>query len=214
MKVNLKIQTLIVKIVHILINPNETISKLPTKIEASSVTTAYNIDNYLTINVKDDNGKPVSGVDVTVDLNGVKTYTTDNNGQIMVPTKYLVPKTYTAQITFNGNSKYIKSTNAVEVVVIKATPKLTAKNKKFKKTKKVKKYPVILKTNTNKAMQKVKLTLKIKGQKTITAKTNSKGKAIFKIKKLTKKGKYKAAVKFNGDQYYNKVSKKVKIILK
>jgi len=190
------------------------VSKLPTKIEASSVTTAYNIDNYLTINVKDINGKPVSGVDVTVDLNGVKTYTTDNNGQIMVPTKDLVPKTYTAQITFNGNSKYIKSTNAVEVVVIKATPKLTAKNKKFKKTKKVKKYPVILKTNTNKAMQKVKVTLKIKGQKTITAKTNSKGKAIFKIKKLTKKGKYKAAVKFKGNKYYNKVSKKVKIILK
>lgn len=190
------------------------VSKLPTKIEASSVTTAYNIDNYLTINVKDINGKPVSGVDVTVDLNGVKTYTTDNNGQIMVPTKDLVPKTYTAQITFNGNSKYIKSTNAVEVVIIKATPKLTAKNKKFKKTKKVKKYPIILKTNTNKAMQKVKVTLKIKGQKTITAKTNSKGKAIFKINKLTKKGKYKAAVKFKGNKYYNKVSKKVKIILK
>ena len=63
-------------------------------------------------------------------------------------------------------------------------------------------------------MEKVKVALKIKGQKTITAKTNSKGKAIFKINKLTKKGKYKAAVKFKGNKYYNKVSKKVKIILK
>lgn len=38
-------------------------------------------------------------------------------------------------------------------------------------------------------MKKVKLTLKIKG-KTYKATTNSKGKATFKITKLTKKGKH------------------------
>ena len=47
-----------------------------------------------------------------------------------------------------------------------------------------------------------------------TAKTNSKGKATFKIKKLTKRGKYTAAVTFAGNKYYNKVTKKVKITVK
>ena len=40
-------------------------------------------------------------------------------------------------------------------------------------------------------MKKAKVTLKVKG-KTYAAKTNSKGKATFKITKLTKKGTYKA----------------------
>ena len=48
----------------------------------------------------------------------------------------------------------------------------------------------------------MKVTLKIKG-KTYKATTNSKGKAVFKITKFTKKGKYTATVKFAGNSYYN-----------
>ena len=50
--------------------------------------------------------------------------------------------------------------------------------------------------------------------KTYKATTNSKGKATFKITKLTKKGKFKAVIKFSGDKNYKKVSKKVKIRVK
>lgn len=45
---------------------------------------------------------------------------------------------------------------------------------------------MILKNSKGKAIKKMRVTLKIKG-KTFSAKTNSKGKATFKIKKLTKK---------------------------
>ena len=62
-------------------------------------------------------------------------------------------------------------------------------------------------------MAKVKLTLKVKG-KTYKATTNAKGKAVFKIKKLTKKGTFKAKVKFAGNTYYNAVTKTVKIKIK
>ena len=95
----------------------------------------------------------------------------------------------------------------------KTTPKLIASKKTFKKSVKIKKYTATLKTNKNKPIAKTKLTLKING-KSYKAKTNSKGKAIFKIKKLTKKGKYKATVKFAGNAKYNAVSKKVKIVIK
>jgi hypothetical protein len=62
-------------------------------------------------------------------------------------------------------------------------------------------------------IKEAKVTIKI-GKKTYKATTNAKGKATFKIKKLTKTGKYNAVIKYNGDNYYNKASKKVKITIK
>ena len=130
-----------------------------------------------------------------------------------VSTNGLVPKTYTAKITFNGNTNYEKSTKSVKVTVKKATPELTAKAKTFKKSLKTKKYSITLKTNQNKAMKNTKLTLKVNG-KTYSATTNSKGQATFKITKLTKKGKFNAVVTYKGNVYYNKVVKKVQITIK
>ncbi len=187
-----------------------TVNKQATSIAASDVSTTYNINKDLVITLKDSTGKALSGVKVTVDLNGAKTYTTDKNGQVKVSTKGLAPKTYTVKITFNGNVNYEKSAKNVKVTVKKATPKLTAKKKTFKTSKKVKKYKIKLKDNTGKAIKKAKVTLKVKGKK-YTAKTNKKGKALFKIKKLKKKGTYKAKVTYKGNKYYNKVSKKAKI---
>ena len=65
----------------------------------------------------------------------------------------------------------------------------------------------------SKAIKSVKVTLKIKG-KTYTAKTNSNGKAIFKITKLTKKGKYSAKIKFAGNGYYKASSASKTITIK
>ena len=94
----------------------------------------------------------------------------------------------------------------------KKNTKITAKKKTFKAKKKVKKYTITLKSGKT-AVKKVRVTLKI-GKKTYKARTNNKGKATFKIKKLTKKGKYKAVIKFAGDKNYKATSKKVKITIK
>ena len=192
---------------------NVTVSKVPTEITANDVTTTYNSNKDLVITLKDSTGKALSGVKVTVDLNGAKTYTTDSNGQVKVPTKGLAPKTYTVKIAFNGNTKYVKSVKEVKVTVKKATPKITAKKKTFKATTKTKKYTITLKDNTGKAIKNAKVTLKVNG-KTYKATTNSKGKATFKITKLNKKGTYKATVTYKGNKYYNKATKKVKITVK
>lgn len=219
---------------------------------------------------------------MTVNLDGNKTYTTDENGQINVPTYGLEVKTYDVAIIFSGTSNYLESANATTVTISnyqylglnvmddmnnpignaealitingvayksvtdingyarlvlviddkdkesnsssdkdnkgnthvkpKATPKIIAKKKTFKKAIKVKKYTVTLKVN-GKALAKKTLYLKIKG-KTFKAKTNAKGKAVFKIKKLSKKGKFKATVTFKGDKLYKKVTKKVQIVIK
>ena len=187
-----------------------TVNKQATSITASDVSTTYNINKDLVITLKDSNGKALSGVKVTVDLNGAKTYTTDKNGQVKVSTKGLAPKAYTAKVTFNGDTNYDKSTKDIKVTVKKATPKLTAKKKTFKTTPKTKKYTITLKDNTGKAIKKAKVTLKVKG-KTYKATTNSKGKAVFKIKKLNKKGTFKATITYKGNKYYNKITKKANI---
>ena len=184
--------------------------KLPSQIIADSIITVFNANDELVITLVDIKGNAISGAEITVDLNGAKNYFTDDKGQVKVSTKGLVPKTYLVNIIFNGNTNYEPSTKDIEVTIEKATPKLIAKNKKFKTKTKTKKYSVVLKDNTGKAIKKAKVTLKIKGKK-YKAKTNSKGKATFKITKLNKKGTYKAVIKYRGDKYYNKAGKKAKI---
>ena len=189
-----------------------TVNKGSTILAASAVSTTYGKSKNLVITLKDSKGNKLSNVKVTVKVKSSKKYTTNKNGKIKVAIGKLVPKTYTAKITFKGNSNYEKSTKSVNVTVKKAKPKISAKAKTFKKSKKTKKYSIYLKAN-KKGIKKVKVTLKV-NKKTYKAKTNSKGKATFKITKLNKKGKFTAKVKFAGNSYYKAVSKKVKITVK
>ena len=189
--------------------------KLPTKIIAPSVKTVYNSNKKLIVTLKDSNGNLIANAKITIVLNGQSSeIITKENGQasLSIPSK-LSPKDYTVSISYDGDETHIKSTAITKVIVKKATPKLIAKKKTFKAKEKIKKYKIVLKDNGYKAMKKVKVKLRIKG-KIYNAKTNSKGKAVFKIKKLTKKGKYTAKVIFNGSKCFNAVSKKVKIYIK
>ena len=95
----------------------------------------------------------------------------------------------------------------------KIDTKIVASKKTFKAKAKTKKYVIKLKTKTGKAIKGMKVTLKIKG-KTYKAKTNSKGKATFKISKLNKKGKYTAKITFAGNSNYKGSTKTVKISIK
>lgn len=186
------------------------VKKATTKLTAGAVTAAYNDNKYLVITLKDGADKPIIGASLSVDFKGVKTYTTDKNGQVKISVQNLAPNTYVAKISYAGNETQNRFDSYRMIVVKKATPKLKVKAKSFKVKTKTKKYSVILKSNKNKAMKNVKVYLKVKG-KTYAAKTNSKGKATFKITKLTKKGKHTAVVAYKGNAYYNKVAKKVKI---
>jgi hypothetical protein len=110
--------------------------------------------------------------------------------------------------TDNNNQK----TDQQKTKVTKKATKITAKKATFKAKKKTKKYSIILKAG-KKAISKVKVTIKV-GKKTYAAKTNAKGKATFNLKKLTKKGKYTAVIKFAGNKNYKATSTKVKITVK
>ena len=192
---------------------NVTVNKINTQIIASQLTTTYGMDGKLIITLKDITGNPVMNTNLTVNLNGVKTLTTDNNGQVQISTLGLTPNTYKADIVFDGNNNYINSNSSVNVIVKKATPKLIAGAKTFKVKVKTKKYTVILKDNNAKPLKNAKITLNVKG-KTYRATTDAAGKATFKITNLKKKGKYMAKITFNGDVYFNMISVSVKIKVK
>ena len=198
---------------------NVEISRKTPELTATSVTTTYNVNKDLVITLKDEKGEALSGEEVTVDLNGAKTYTTDENGQVKIATGSLVPNTYNVKISFAGNDYYLGSDATAKVTVKKATPKITASAKTFTFEDKTKKYTVTLKDNNGNALKNTKVTLKVNG-KTYTATTNSKGVATFKLsditkgKKLTKKATYNAVISFAGDKYYNKVTKNVKLSVK
>ena len=150
---------------------------------------------------------------LTVKING-QTYTKELvNGKATIT---LPDGSYDAVITYSGDSKYagftITKKVTVQKPVTKKTSKIVAKKKTFKAKTKTKKYTVTLKSGKT-PIKKVKLIIKIKN-KTFKATTNAKGKATFKIKKLTKKGKYTATIKFAGNKNYKATSKKVKIFLK
>lgn len=185
-----------------------------TKISASKVTALYKAKKYLVATLKTNDGKLIKNANIIVNINGKKSVlTTDSNGQVKFSTNKLVPKTYTAVISFAGNAKYVNSSAKVKVVIKKLTPKFVAKKKTFKVKTKTKKYTVTLKNNKNKVMKNKKVTLRVKG-KTYKAKTNKKGKATFKITKLSKKGTFKGVIRFAGNKYYKAIKKTVKIKVK
>lgn len=171
----------------------------------------YGESHYVIVSLKDDSGNALAGFDLSVNFNGVKSLKTDANGLARISTYGLNPNTYQISVSYAGSDRYAPSSASTKVVVTKVTAKIAAGSKTFKLNK-AKKYVVTLKDNHNKVMKKVKLSLKV-NRKTYSAKTNSKGKATFKLK-INKKGKYNGVVTYPGNAYNNKVTKKVKIVVK
>ncbi|MBQ2831439.1 right-handed parallel beta-helix repeat-containing protein [Methanobrevibacter sp.] len=158
------------------------------------------------------------GVKVAFTLNGKKIGTsTIKNGFASIKLTAKILKTAKTgkknMIIKIENSNYSPISKTVKIAVNKEKTKITAKSKTFKRTAKIKKYTIILKNSKSKAMKKAKVYLKVNG-KTYSAKTDSKGKATFKIKRLTKIGKHKASIKFKGNSLYRPVSKSVRITVR
>lgn len=175
----------------------------------------------LTFKLMDSNNKPISGVSVKVNYGANEVYeTTDGQGIISFVVNTQVAGTYKSSLYFAGNEKYNSAYASFSIKVNKKPITITAKAKTFKAKLKTKKYVITLKTKKcSSANGKIylksgkKVILKLKG-KVYAAKINAKGKATFKITKLTKKGKFTATIKFNGDSTYEAVTKKVKITIK
>lgn len=194
---------------------------LKDKAYISAKTSSY-IINYggkYSITLKDSKGNALQSKKVTFTLNGkyIGSANTNKNGVATIQLTLKILKTAKAGkgslVMKFSDDNYNSASKTVKISINKEKTRLYAKSKSFKKSTKIKKYTVTLKNSKKKVMKGVKVYIKVNA-KTYVAKTNSKGKATFKIKKLTKKGKYKAKVTYKGNRYYNKVTKNVKITVK
>ena len=192
---------------------NFTVEKLASSIIADAVSTIYTVDKFLVISLKDSNGNPINGADLSVNLRGIKNYTTNEDGQVLINIAKLYPKTYNAMITYEGSDNFNGSTGSAKVTVNKITSSIIAKSPTFKLNQNIKKYTITLKYLSGKLLANKKVTLNFNG-KTYTVKTNNKGQGVFKIYKHLKKGVYNAVITVPENSYYNKVIKKVKITVK
>lgn len=190
--------------------------------------TQYAMDYYIgerggnfIIQLKDVNGNPLANKTIKIGYNGVTLVrTTDENGNAIVQINLANAGRYTFAVVFLGDEDYKASMSVYSVYINKKPITISASAKKFKASVKTKKYAVTLKTIRGSSVDGKtylkagkKVTLTVNG-KTYTAKINAKGKATFKITKLTKKGKYTATIKFAGDNSYKPASKKVKITIR
>lgn len=208
-------------------NQTPVVDKISTVIVASDFN-EYAIDykagergKYFTVTLNDSNGNPLANKILSLTLNG-KTYSiaTDNNGIAKLQISLQKAGNYKITISFSGDDQY-KGSSAVKMIkIIKKKTKIKAKNKKFKASKKIKRLKVTLTTikgssvNGKKYLKAgKKLTLKVRG-KIYKVKINKKGKATFKIKKLNKKGTFKAKIRFKGDSIYKASRKTIKIKIK
>ncbi|ADC47576.1 adhesin-like protein [Methanobrevibacter ruminantium M1] len=100
------------------------VNKINTILTETDITTTYKEEGYLIATLKDSQNNPISGAVLTVDLDGIKNYTTDSNGQIKIATNNLIPDTYTARISFAGNENYSSSNGNASVTVKRIGTKL------------------------------------------------------------------------------------------
>lgn len=175
----------------------------------TAVSKAYIINyggKYL-IRLKDGNGNLLKGKTVEFILNGkkLKSGVTGTNGiatLVLTPNILKAAKAGTKNLVIRfSDSNYNTVSKTVKIKILKEKTKIFSVNKNFIKSKKIKVYVVYLKDIKGKAVKKALVTLKVNG-KIYKVRTNLKGQAIFKITKLTKKGKFKAAIKFAGNGYY------------
>lgn len=162
--------------------------------ENKALTMYYGAGKSYKVKVFDDNGNIAKGVEVIFTINNKQyTRTTDSQGYASFKISQK-PGKYTITAEYKG----FKVSNKITV---KST--IITKNIAVKKGKTIK-FTAKLVNKNGKILKNKKITLKFKG-KTYKVKTNKKGKAILKITKKYKKGKYTIKTSYGKLQIKNKI---------
>ena len=142
-----------------------TVGKATSKIIVNPVTTTYNVNKYLEITLKDENGHPIIFAPLIINfIDTPQIFLTNLKGQFKINVATLPPNTYSTIIIYLGTDDFKGSTITVPVTIKKANPKITAKSAKFQVKVKNKYYKALFKDNKNKVLKNTKVTLKVNGK--------------------------------------------------
>ena len=104
------------------------IEKQNTTLSSNDVITTFNSDDKIVASIINQQGNPLSGVEISIDLIDGETFTTDANGQVEIPVNTLAAGEHEATITFNGNENYTESSYRIHITVNKDSTLLSATN--------------------------------------------------------------------------------------
>ena len=157
--------------------------------------------HYFYAYLKDQNNKPVTGENVTINFRN-KDYVkkTDKKGMVRLLINSNIGK-YDAKYTFKGSDSYLKSTAKLTVKSYNATTKITFNSKSLIRGDSL---HINLKYNTNKLLGNRKLTIIFNNKKYIRT-TNKNGRVNLKITRPV--GSYKIQVKYAGGKGFKKSSR-------
>ena len=176
------------------------LSKIKTALTTNNVVTTYNSGKKLVATLKDANGKAISGAKVKIKLGTTtKTLNTDKNGQVSLTTDGLIPDTYVATISFEGNDVYDKSSTTAKVTINKLDTKLTARYDANSKN-----IVATVKDSNGNPVKGLRVGFALNGVKYVT--TDANGQAKYSTSKLENKT-YTATIKSSGNEYYKDSNK-------
>ena len=101
------------------------VDKIYITLSSATLITTYGSNDSFIINSQDYKSNKIKDIVLSVNLNGIEYYTTDENGQIEVSAQGLIPNNYTAEILFEGNEFYHASQTTANIIVNKDLPYLT-----------------------------------------------------------------------------------------
>ena len=183
-----------------------TVNKISTSISAVYDAATKEITATLTNGAT---GKAIANTNVKFSLNGVTTTVkTNSNGKAKLSTADLPSGTYTATISYAGNSKYKSSKTTVDIATSKVDSSISAVYDEANK--------LITATLTNvatgKAIANINVKVSFNGE-TNTLKTNTKGQVKVSTEGLTL-GTYPATFSYAGNSKYNPASTSINVEVK
>ena len=160
---------------------------------------AYPNSAVFTLVLKNSDGIPLSGADVSYTYDGKTVNTkTDSDGAVSFAISPTKVGSYKIAGKFLGDKYNNASSFTKTFTVSKNSVKFSSPTKQVSYSTSKRTFKIALKTSNNKALKSKQVTLSING-KSYKVKTNSKGVATFKIKLPNKKKTYNYKVKFAGD---------------
>ncbi len=166
-------------------------------VNSSQVHYGESIDIYL----KDKNNAPITNQNLTTTIDNTSdTHLTDLQGKISLKLNFK-PNNYLLNVDFRGNENFSSTNQTFDIGVLKANAKIIPVSTTVVKGNY---FHVYLKSQNGSPITGEKVSFKVNG-KTYTAKTNGEGKAGFKVNLAVEK--YSIKIAFNGNDYFNTVSK-------
>ena len=182
-----------------LINPSLEASKVNTSISVSK--TSIKRGTTLYIYLKDNNGNPISGKSLLLDIGGNKyNKTTDANGAVTLKFNSFLGK-YTLKVNFEGDSGYLPSAESFDINIYQVKTNITVASESVARGKYLYAY---LKDSSGNALAGQTVKIRFNG-KTFTKVTNSKGRVSLKIPSVA--AKYLTKITYAGNTSYKASNK-------